>query len=149
MKDSLGRYRTQSLFKEYKQEGYKWYWTVAKLKKIYLAYNHIPGYEYDFANDHFDCWQHWEKVADGGMKPIIDEWRAELDVKIKALGINSLIKQASGEGTVAIQAAKYLAEKGYSSKRGRPSKEEVIGETKRQAGDSELLKRDAKRIGLH
>ena len=149
MKDKLGRWRTQSLFKEYKQGRYKWYWTIPQLKKIYLSYSHIPGYEYDFANDHFDCWQHWEKVAEGGMKSYIDEWRAELDVKIKAIGISALIKQASGEGATAIQAAKYLAEKGYSQKRGRPSKAEVIGETKRQAGDSAILKDDAKRIGLH
>jgi hypothetical protein len=149
MKDNQGRYRTLSLFKEYKQEGFKWYWTIPQLKKIYLEYNHIPHYEYEFANDHFEDWQHWEKVADGGMKFAVDEWRAELDVKIKSKGINALIKIASGDGASAIQAAKYLAEKGYAQKRGRPSKAEVEGEKKRQAGDSELLKRDAERIGIH
>jgi hypothetical protein len=82
MKDNQGRYRTLSLFKEYQQEGFKWYWTIPQLKKIYLEYNHIPHYEYEFANDHFEDWQHWEKVADGGMKFAIDEWRAERSLKL-------------------------------------------------------------------
>ena len=148
-KDHQGRYRTLSLFKEFKQEGFKWFWTIEELKKIYLAYDHIPSYEYTFAYDHFVDWQHWEKVAEGGMKDTIIEWRKELNVKIKALGITYLVKQAQETGATGLQAAKYLADRGYESKRGRPSKAQITAETKRQVGDFKDLEKHGQRIGIH
>ncbi len=47
-----------------------------------------------------------------------------------------------------VNAAKYLAEKGYLPKRGRPSKEEVERERKIQAGVNKELESDMERIGL-
>ena len=47
-----------------------------------------------------------------------------------------------------VSAAKYLAEKGYQKKAGRPSKEEVAREIKIAAGVKQELQDDMERIGL-
>jgi hypothetical protein len=47
-----------------------------------------------------------------------------------------------------VNAAKYLVEKGYLSKRGRPSKEELEREKKHILGINKDVASDLERIGL-
>lgn len=163
MKDDQGRYRTISLFWELRHQAgdiepvfttksydlQKEDKLYPSLKKIYLTYDHIPGFEYEFALDVFGSWEHWQKLANSqGLKDLIQEWRDELDIRIKAQSLKAMMLAARDNDAKGVNAAKYLAEKGYSSKRGRPSKEEVEREKRIQAGANKELTEDMERIGL-
>lgn len=163
MKDRQGRYRTQSLFWETRsdEKGYiplftrKGYnhtvdgITYPSLKLIYLSYNHIPEYEYEFAMDVFGSWDHWYLFAnDSIFRKDVKEWRQELDIKIKAEAIKAMLAASKGEDAKGVAAAKYLADKGYVQRRGRPSKEEIERERKISAGVSKDLETDMERLGL-
>jgi hypothetical protein len=166
MKDDMGRYRTQSLFWELRHENDNRYppifslksydlvkpeGTYPSLKQIYMAYDHIPNFEYEFALDVFNSWDHWTKLANDTIPAIKDEiktWREELDIKIKAKTLKAMIIASMDNDAKGVNAAKYLAEKGYLPKRGRPSKEEVERERKVQAGVNRELESDMERIGL-
>lgn len=167
LKDDMGRYRTQSLFWEYRfkedEAKYPPLFTIKdydlekdgitypSLKQIYMGYDHIPGFEYEFAMDVFNSWDHWNKLANETIPVIRNEfraWREELEIKLKAAAIKSLILTSKEPDAKGFNAAKYLADKGYAPQRGRPSKEEVEREKKVQAGVSKELEDDMARLGL-
>lgn len=167
LKDAMGRFRTQSLFWEFRftkdEDKYPAYFTLKdrnidkdgvtfySLKQIYMSYDHIPGFEYEFALDTFNSWDHWIKLATETIPEIRNEikgWREELDIKLKAQAIKSLIAASRDSDSKGFNAAKYLADKGYAPTRGRPSKEEVEREKRVQAGVSKELEDDMLRLGL-
>lgn len=171
LKDKMGRYRTLSLFWEYafmnnnreEENVIDPLFTIKdqdivrddilypSLKKIYMSYDHVPGYEYEFAMDVFNSWNHWDKLAStstSDLKNMIKGWREELEIKLKAQAIKSLISTSRMDDAKGFNAAKYLADKGYAPQRGRPSKEEVEKEKRIQAGVSKDLEEDMKRLGL-
>lgn len=160
MRDDMGRYRTYSLFLEYAVENYDPIWTLKdtayehegilypSLKAIYFGYHHVPGLEYEFATETFGSWDHWVKLNSSGLKGIFAEWREELEIRNKALAIRMLIKTSEIGGAAGANAAKYLAESGYASKRGRPSNADVERERKIQAGVEKELESDIERMGL-
>lgn len=166
-KDDIGRYRTQSLFWELRhgvdtikyppvfttkdedieRDGI----TYKSMKKIYMSYDHIPGYEYEFAMDVLGSWDHWNKLANDTipeLKNMIQGWRDELDIRLKALGLKALIHASRDNDAKGVQASKYLVEKGYIQKRGRPSKEEMERELKANTKAKKELNDDLERIGL-
>lgn len=158
LKDKQGRFRTQSLFWEYKQLPYPFFWTlhehdivkdgetIPSLRKIYVSYDHIPEHEYEFAMDMFNSWEHWLRLQNSEMlMPHIRMWREELNIKLKALAVSKLVKAVKNGDVVA---AKYVSEGKYSEevKRGRPSKEERerrLRESQRLLNDVE---EDEKRV---
>jgi hypothetical protein len=164
--DTLGRYRTVSLF----LENYRTDATPAKypplfslrdtdvvrdsvlypsLKKIYFSYSHIPGFEYEFAVDVFFSWDHWIKLTEEStLRHRFKEWRDELEIKLKAQAIRSLIEVSKVADPKGVAAAKYLAEKGYISRKGRPSKEEKERLLKQEAAVRDNLEEDMQRLGL-
>lgn len=171
LKDKQGRYRTQSLFWEWsflndkreednvldpiftnkdhdlEKDGI----IYPSLKSIYMSYDHIPGFEYEFALDVFNSWDHWDRLASTSninIKNMIKSWREELEIKLKASAIKALITASKMDDAKGFNAAKYLADKGYAPTRGRPSKEEVERETRIQAGVSKDLEADMERLGL-
>ena len=161
LKDSQGRYRTTSLFWEFRQPGFEPLYSIKgydlekpegtypSLKKMYLAFDHVPGFEYEFAMTVFGSWDHWAKLCNiSQLRGDIQEWRDELDIKLKCESMKAMMLAAKDNDAKGVNAAKYLAEKGYESKRGRPSKAEVERETKIQAGVNKELKDDMERIGL-
>lgn len=167
LKDDMGRYRTQSLFWELRMkedtEKYSPIFTLKdydlvkdtvtypSLKTIYMSYDHIPGFEYEFAIDVFNSWDHWSKLSNDtvpAIKSVIREWREELDIKLKAAAIRALIQTSREPDAKGFNAAKYLADKGYAPQRGRPSKDEVEREKKIQAGVNKDLEADMERLGL-
>lgn len=164
-KDKMGRYRTQSLFWEMRDlvNDTEPVWsmkdydlvkdgkTYLSLKNLYMSYSHVPGFEYDFAMDQFGSWDHWIKLCNDTtpvIKDMIKGWRDELDIRIKAKGIKSIILHSLDDDPKGLQAAKYLVEKGYAPKRGRPSKEEVERELKTDAKAAKEHQSDLERIGL-
>lgn len=166
MKDDQGRFRTLSLFWEMRHQAgqhepifttkdhdiEKDGKTYISLKKIYMSYDHIPEYEYDFALAVFgpSGWKHFNKLATskGPVSDLIKEWREELDIKIKAEALRAMMIASKGDDAKGVQAAKYLADKGYTTKRGRPSKEEIARQTKIDAGAHKELEDDMKRLNL-
>jgi hypothetical protein len=162
-KDTQGRYRTQSLFWEMRSSALDPIYTTKdedivrdkvtykSLKKIYMSYDHAPGFEYDFALATLGSWNHWLKLCNNATEEIrvmIKEWRDELDMRIKSQNINAIMVQARDNDAKGLQAAKYLVEKGYTKRAGRPSKEDVDRELKVDAKAAREQQDDMERIGL-
>jgi hypothetical protein len=163
-KDKMGRYRTQSLFWEMRDESMVPVWcmkdydlvkgnkTYPSLKNIYMSYEHVPGYEYDFALDNLGSWDHWLKLCNDTtpqIKDMIKGWRDELDIRLKATGIKTIMKHSLDDDPKGLQAAKYLVDKGYAVKKaGRPSREDVERELKTDARAIKEQQADMDRIGL-
>jgi|TARA_R110000772_G_scaffold63866_1_gene142771 hypothetical protein len=162
-KDKMGRYRTQSLFWEKRDEEMQPIWTLKEedivrnditypsLKKLYMAYDHVPGAEYDFAMEHFGSWDHWIYLCKNTtplIKDMIQAWKDEVDIRLKAKGIKAIIMHSLDNDPKGLQAAKYLVEKGYAKRAGRPSKEEVERELKTDARAVKDRQADLERIGL-
>ena len=171
-KDKLGRYRTQSLFWEMRNSSLSlkgiamlppiWSMkdydlvksdkTYPSLKNIYMSYEHVPGFEYDFALDNLGSWDHWLKLCNDTtpqIKDMIKGWRDELDIRLKATGIKTIMKHSLDDDPKGLQAAKYLVDKGYAVKKaGRPSREDVERELKTDARAVREQQADMDRIGL-
>ena len=124
--------------------------TFWSLKKVYFSYDHIPGFEYAFAMDVFGSWEHWIKLTKSSFRQEFQEWRDELEIKIKSEAIKRMLTASKSNDAKGVAAAKYIADKGYTElrKAGRPSKEEVEREKKIAAGVSNTLAMDMERIGL-
>lgn len=107
--------------------------TYISLRKQYLLLEDPT--EYEIATRYFESWTHWKKVRESSkIKPHIDEWREELEVKLRSKGVKGIYtKMEDGD----YQASKWLAEKGWVTKTprkaGAPSKEEKIGEARKAA----------------
>jgi hypothetical protein len=134
MVDSAGRPITQSLFLELgysdaavytlKEEDYEYNGRVyPSIKKLYIEC--ADPTEYAFAVEYFLNWKHWQRIADNkAIKKFIDEWREELEVKLRSQGVRQVMRAASLPG--GVQAAKWLADRGWSTRgAGRPTKAEI------------------------
>jgi len=87
--------------------------------------------EYEAAMTLLNSWKHWEILtATTWFQEHITKWRAEREIREAAIGKAVLISQAR-EGNVA--AAKALHDQATKRKAGRPTKDRVEGEVKRQA----------------
>lgn len=120
------------------------------MKKLFIEMEDVT--EYDFAMTALGSYKHWERVTESPiLKPHIEQWRKELNLKLKAKAMKSIIKSATVDEKLSFQAMKYLADNEYidkKNKRGRPSKEELNAELKREVEMSKSFKDDAERIGL-
>ncbi len=88
--------------------------------------------EYEFANKYFLGWSHWQRICNNKvLRKYIDDWRIELDLKLRARATKLMIAQAS---TGSYQAVKWLANRGGDIKKtGRPTKEYIESEKKLMA----------------
>jgi hypothetical protein len=164
MRDVMGRFRTTSLFYETNRNPDKYpslfstkdYNHEVKgiiypsLKNIYLSYDHVPEYEYDFAMDIFGSWDHWLQLFQSpDLKGMVEGWRDELAIRIKAEAMKNIIKKSRSSDPSAAQAAKYLSNEEYKPKtRGRPSKVEIAGNKAAMSRDRETLDADMERLGI-
>jgi len=127
--DTMGRYKTQSLFLEtaYDPEAFftfdgidKQYKgkTYTSLKRLYLEMEDVT--EYNFACSYLADWNHWKRLCGNAeLRKEIETWREELELKLTARNLQK-IRDLAQEGNY--NAAKYLANKEYASGKGRPSK---------------------------
>ena len=124
--------------------------TYLSLKNIYMSYDHVPGYEYQFAMDVFNSWDIWVKITKSSIRNEFESWREELHIRLKADAIRLMIEASREKDAKGVAAAKYLADKGYieGRKAGAPSKEEVERERKQQAKVRETLDSDMERLGM-
>ena len=141
MLDSMGRPITQSLFLEVgysdsalftlKDNDFEYNGRyLPSIKRIYLEI--ADPTEYEFATTCFIGWSHWQRICDNKvLRRHIDEWRMELEVKLRSKGVKAAMVAAHGGN---YQAAKWLADRGWDTRGpGRPSKADVERETKIQA----------------
>ena len=124
--------------------------TYYSLRNIYFSYDHIPGYEYEFAVDVFLSWGHWQLLTEVNniIGETIQRWREEYTVMIQSKALKALAKTAYYEGSKGTPAARFLADRGWEVKRGRPSKDEVTRERKIAAGVEKEVAEDIERMGL-
>ena len=159
LKDSQGRYRTNSLFLE---PGYSYDTAVftlkeddhehngkrfLSLKKIYLEISD-PS-EYHFAQEVFGSWDHWQRIKNNQtLAPYIESWAVELEVKLRSEATRRMIELSNSGDSKNMAAMKWAAEGGWKEvKRGRVSKKEKEQEIKREAGIVQSIRDDLKRIG--
>jgi hypothetical protein len=151
--DSMGRYKTQSLFLEtaYDSEAFFTFDDVDKvykgktytsLKRLYLEMEDVT--EYAFADAHLAGWNHWKKICgNSAIREHIEDWRYELELKLTARAM-SKIKEMAEEGNY--NAAKYIANKEYSSGKGRPTKADKEAALKRATLTEDSTKAEGARI---
>ena len=106
--------------------------TYISLRKQYLLLEDPT--EYEIASKYFESWTHWKKVRESArIKPHVDEWRDELEVKLRSKGLKGIVdKMLDGD----YQASKYLADKCWTkgtARRGAPKKAEIIAEARKAA----------------
>ena len=136
--DTMGRPLTQSLFLEIGYSEYAVYTLkefdyeykdklYPSLKKLYLK-EEDPT-EYVFAEKHLLGWQHWKRLCENKViRKHVDEWREELDLKIRSQAIRDMMGLCASENG-NFSAGKFLADRGWEKRgAGRPSK----GEKERQ-----------------
>lgn len=155
--DNSGNFYTQGLFLElsYNDPKHAIYTlkdedhefndkSYLSIKKLYVATGDPT--EYKFATEHLGGWNHWKRLLAKTtlLHPYIEEWREELEVKMRSQGVARMVSSAYESPT----AAKWLAEKGWVEKRtaGRPSKAEVEGEKKQQASVKSVIQSDLDRL---
>lgn len=132
--DSSDRPITQSLFLEcgytdfavytLKEDHFEYKGKLLpSLKRLYLEM--ADPTEYMFANTYLLNWKHWVRMyGNKQLKPYIDEWREELELKLKYQAHREMMMLIEAEGG-NYSAAKWLADRGWDKRAaGRPSKAE-------------------------
>lgn len=101
-KDKIGRWRTKSLFREFRDGTYPYYFTLGEedlsdcisLKRKYLEYEDPT--EYIFATKVFGAFPCWERLLQSPeIKAEIDLWRHELRLKLEAKALANIKEIAS------------------------------------------------------
>jgi hypothetical protein len=141
LKDSIGNFRTLSLFYEtnitdlspiftLKDEDHTVNGkTYMSMKQLYLSFDDPT--EWEFVQSVLGNWRHWQKImGNKRLREYIDQWRMELEIKLRSQAVRNMVKHSKNRDG----AAKWLAEGSWKGKRGRPSKDEVERERKVQAG---------------
>lgn len=154
MLDDQGRPLTQSLFLEVGYTDFAVYTlkdfhydyngkTYPSLKQLYLEMEDPT--EYNFASTYLLGWRHWQRLCENKqLRKHIDEWRAELEYKLRSKAVGMMLESARMGN---YQAAKWFADRGWSNKgAGRPSKADVEHERKVQAAIADEYNEDVVRL---
>jgi hypothetical protein len=160
LKDTMGRFRTKSLFVEHKHDKYPAPYTLKPYNhkgamSMYKKYMEIGDpTEYTQAEVLLGGWEHWETLcASEWFTEIVGKWRAELKVKMESdrwLEADETARNQSGT-PAGMSATKWLSDKygaKVAPKRGRPSKAEKVLALNEYIEDNELTEEDAERLGL-
>lgn len=132
--------------KEQDHEGYP------SLKRLYLEC--ADPTEYKFATAYLDSWSHWVELCKcTWFQEYLELWRAELELKVKSKALYLITEEASNDLSKSKFAAnKFLLEGGWkpketqTSRRGRPSKQEIKTEASRIAQEDELVREAFERV---
>lgn len=129
-KDNRNRYRTTSLFFEFRKLGENMpepLYTLKEkdhtvdgvvypsLKKLYLQEEDVT--ELEFARKHLYNYRQWKLMCSNKMLlPHIEEWREELEVQIRSKALKALVETATTEGSKGTSAARYIVDRGWLDK---------------------------------
>lgn len=158
-KNSVGKWRTQSLFIELNygysaepavfalgaEDVIKDGVTYPSLYKMYMEVEDPT--EYDIAQKALGSYEHWQILcASKCFKDEITKWRDEKEVRAKSKWLNEIKKMAE-EGTPrGFAAAKFLANQEWKHHKGRPSKKEIDKHLKKETAHLEAMEEDYSRI---
>lgn len=161
LKDSQGRFRTQSLFWEMRNPDYPAYFTLKKEDierdgihyiSLYRKYMEIGDpTEYQVALRLLGSWDHWQGLCKTKwFKEHLTGWREELKVRMESDRYFEMVSKVKEDGPQSLQATRWLAERYTQGEnlRGRPSKAEKAAHLKRVTQRTADLEDDASRIGL-
>lgn len=162
------KFRTNSLFLEYNttdpqlclgpEDAVHDGKVIPSLYKYYMLL--ADPTEYKVAIKVLGSWKHWEALLKNTtlVEKYISKWREELDLKLRADGVNAIIDIATDEGgdvsaAQKFQAAKWLADRGWlevteGSKRGRPPKDNSPELLKEEVRSKRDISKDMKRLGI-
>lgn len=157
--DKQGRSLTQCLFVEYYNPTFPPHYTLAEkdvvkdgklylsLKQLYLEAEDIG--EYHFVKKYMYSWLQWERLLNNAViRPFINQWRDELEVKLRSIAIRTLCDLSSTSEAKNTAAAKYIADKAYATKATKKDQQEKARELAVAEQISKETKDDMKRIGL-
>jgi len=116
--------------------------TYLSLKKIYLEIEDLT--EYEFATKVFNSFPLWENLTGvKWFKPIIAQWRKELQLKIKAKVLKDMMSNIrTKKGDINFSVSKYLAEyqiNPHTKKKEREAEKEEL---------AKVIKEDLNRLSL-
>ena len=99
--------------------------------------------EYYFAIQYFNTYSAWLKYVEEH-KEEVDLWRKELEAKIKSGCISRLLEASKGDSRDALGANKFLLDCPWkeANGKGRPSKQDILTETKRIVDYNTQLEQD-------
>ena len=141
--DSYGRRVILSLFKEFKRTDYEPLWSLHKDWKPIFLDTQDPT-EYEIAMRLIGDWEHYQLIRNHPkIKPIMDKWAKEAEVKLRSEAIRKMMKHSAAPNGAA--AAKWLAEGAFmgrvlKNKQDKQEEQEIRDEiAERVAGDMERL----------
>jgi len=152
LKNSINRYLTKSLFREYglHRESNKgeYPYTLRDYDKgnslsmhnIYVTHDS----EYDAALDLLGSWEHWKKLkACTWFKPYYTAWEEERKLRLDSIAKRVLVQQAEDGNTTA---AKAILDMHKDKSRGRPSNQEKAKVAKEEREIEEFLTKALKNV---
>lgn len=100
---------------------------------------------YKFAKEHLGGWSHFQALEAYVLRGVLDEWKEEMDIRLKSKAIVELKKLADSGDRLSNQ---FLAKHEYKTKRaaGAPSKAEKEGHLARESGKIASLAKHLDRI---
>lgn len=102
--------------------------------------------EYRIAKEYFGSWKHWIILSEGILKTRVEEWRDEVEVRLRSVGLRQIRVLAKGG---CKSSAKILLDKGWDRRKaGAPSKVEKEAELKAATKIVSIVDGDLQRLGL-
>ena len=158
-KDNTGRFLTQCLFYENYENRNPLYPPVYSLreqdpaiedqlpsfKRLFLETEDITGYT--LAMQELGSWEHMEKLLKAKwFQAYWQKWCDEMEIRLKSKGLLKIKQTAEGSTSSAYQAAKYLSDRGWEPKRGRPSAAEKAKQAKKEKDLEAAVEDDMSRV---
>ncbi len=113
----------------------------SELRELYIQEADIT--EHRFAMKHFGTWKDWLSYV-ASNEAAVTQWRKELELKLRGEAYRVVIETSRYGGKDALQAAKFLLQKGVLSRDGTSevTEEEVIEQVKkpREQVDNDYLR---------
>lgn len=126
----------EDLVIEWKDKQY----IITSLKRLYIMYDHLPGYEYEFSKEHLGGWEHWCTLRESHLfKEHAIAWEKEKLIQIKSASMNRILNSAKEGG---FNENKFLATKGYNVDNSPKVNKQVNNEISRE------VNKDMERLGL-
>ena len=123
--------------------------------RLFLESTTLDPTEYSFAMSYLDGWEHWEQLQEcEWMKPYVERWRKEAELKLKSKALVRVIELADSGGKDGYLAAKYLLDDGWRPKTkaqsqvGRPTKAMIKQVASEKVELDRRLKEDMERLGV-
>jgi|TARA_R110002051_G_scaffold18015_3_gene51995 hypothetical protein len=118
---------------------------LPSFKEMFLNTRDITGYI--LAKEVLGSYDHLKKLLRSDwFSKYWEQWVEEMEVKLKAEALVKISELAQSDKASSFQAAKFLSDKGWEQKRGRPSKAEKAKALKQEAALTLALEDDMARV---